>query len=121
MWPLCRLVSESCASGIEAEEIATVTPRTLCFGNFSIGGVMLSYTSTPEAARAASGFNITDRRTGDEVHSRLLDLLGQGRIAPVVGGVVPFADLPAALDRMEHRDTIGRIVVDLGATGSPTL
>src|SRR5690606_13287684 len=33
------------ASGIEAEEVATVTPRTLCFGNFSVGGVMLSYTS----------------------------------------------------------------------------
>lgn len=103
------------ASGIEAEEVATVTPRTLCFGNFSIGGVMLSYTSHPEAARAASGFNITSRREGEEVHRRLVELLEQGAIAPVIGGVVPFASLPEALDRMERRETIGRIVLDLSA------
>ncbi len=101
------------ASGIEAEEIATVTPRTLCFGNFSTGGVMLSYTSHPAAARAASGFNITSRRTGEELHTRLVGLLDEGAIAPVVGDIVAFAELPAALERMEQRDTIGRIVVDL--------
>lgn len=100
------------ASGIEAEEIATVTPRALCFGNFSIGGVMLSYTSHPEAARSATGFNITSRRTGDEVHAHLVEQLRRGVIEPVVGDVVSFADLPAALDRMESRATIGRIVVD---------
>lgn len=100
------------ASGIEAEEIATVTPRTLCFGNFSMGGVMLSYTSHPDAVRTATGFNITSRRVGEEVHRGLVELLDAGRIAPVIGGVVPFAELPAALDRMEARDTIGRVVID---------
>src|SRR6478735_8442991 len=95
------------ASGIEAEEVATVTPRRLCFGQFSIHGVLLSYTSDPIAARGATGFNITPRAVGDAVHTRLLVLLEEGRIRPIVGREVDFADLPAALDAMEDRATIG--------------
>jgi NADPH2:quinone reductase len=99
------------ASGIEAEEVATVTPRRLCFGQFSIHGVLLSYTSDPVGARHATGFNITPRAVGDTVHMRLLELLEAGRIRPVVGREVEFAELPAALDAMEDRATIGRVVV----------
>jgi len=99
------------ASGIEAEEVATVTPRRLCFGQFSIHGVLLSYTSDPIAARRATGFNITPRAVGDAVHARLLELLDSGSIHPIVGREVDFLDLPAALDAMEDRATIGRVVV----------
>jgi len=99
------------ASGIEAEEVATVTPRRLCFGQFAILGVLLSYTSDPLAARQATGFNITPRAVGDTVHTRLLELLEAGRIRPIVGREVDFAELPAALDAMEDRSTIGRVVV----------
>ena len=99
------------AGGIEAEEQPFVTPRTLCFGNFSVGGVLLAYTSHPDAARRASGFNITPRAVGDEVHARLIDLLGAGRIHPVVGATVGYRDLPAALEAMEERRTVGRTVV----------
>lgn len=99
------------AGGIEAEEVPWVTPRQLCFGNLSVGGVMLSYTSFPDAARAASGFNIAPRSIGDEIHAELLGLLDEGRIAPVVSEVVAFEELPRALDAMEQRRTIGRVVV----------
>jgi NADPH2:quinone reductase len=100
------------ASGIEAEEVATVTPRTLCFGNLSVGGVMLSYTSDARRTRALSGFNVWPRSVGDGVQAHLLELLAAGAIRPVVGEVVGFGDLPGALDRMEARDTIGRVVID---------
>lgn len=99
------------ASGIEAEEVAWATPRQLCFGNLSVAGVMLSYTSFPDAARAATGFNICPRSTGDDVHRALVELLDAGRIAPVVSDVVAFTELPAALDAMEQRRTTGRVVV----------
>ena len=104
------------ASGIEAEEVATVTPRTLCFGNFSVGGVLLSYSSDPAAARRRSGFNITPRSVGDRIEAELVGLLGAGRIHPVIGGTVAFADLPMALEEMEDRQTTGRIVVDLAGS-----
>jgi NADPH:quinone reductase-like Zn-dependent oxidoreductase len=101
------------ASGIEAEERASVTPRTLCFGQFSLGGVLLSYSSDPLAARRVSGFNITPRSVGDRIQARLVGLLDAGRIHPVIGKTVAFADLPLALEEMEDRRTIGRIVVDV--------
>jgi NADPH:quinone reductase len=99
------------ASGIEAEEIATVTPRRLCFGNYSVNGVLLSYTADPLTVRRATGFNVTPRAVGDAVQARLVELLEAGEIHPVIGREVDFADLPAALDAMEDRATIGRVVV----------
>ena len=70
--------------------------------------------------RAASGFNITSRRTGEELHTRLVGLLDDGAIEPVIGDIVAFDDLPAALERMEERSTIGRVVVDLAGVSSRT-
>jgi len=99
------------AAGIEAEELPWVTPRQLCFGNLSVGGVMLSYTSLPAAARAATGFNIVPRVVGEEIHRSLTALVDDGRIAPVVSEVVSFSSLPMALDAMEDRRTTGRVVV----------
>lgn len=99
------------ASGIEAEEEKMVTGRALCFGSFSVCGVMLSYTSDPRAARAATGFNITPRSVGEAVHAELLHLLDAGTIRPIVGREVDCTELPAALDAMEDRATIGRVVV----------
>ena len=103
------------ASGIEAEEESWVTGRQLCFGSVSVCGVMLAYTSDPIAARAFSGFNITPRAVGEALHDELLRLLDEGAIRPVVGREVDFADLPAALDAMEDRATVGRVVVHLAS------
>lgn len=99
------------ASGIEVEEIATVTPRRLCFGNYSVNGVLLSYTSDPIAVRRATGFNVMPRAVGDAVHARLCELLNAGAIRPMIGRQVDFSDLPEALDAMEDRATVGRVVV----------
>ena len=99
------------ASGIEAEEIATVTPRRLCFGNYSVSGVLLSYTSDPIAVRRATGFNVTPRSVGDAVHARLNELIDAGAIRPMIGREVDFAELPEALDAMEDRATMGRVVI----------
>ena len=102
------------ASGIEAEDVATITPRTLCFGNFSVGGVLLSYASDEVEARRRSGFNLTPRSVGDAVHAELTALVADGTIRPVVGRTVAFEDLPLALEEMEDRRTIGRTVVKVG-------
>lgn len=108
-----RLMIIGFASGIEAEEVASITPRQLCFGQFSVGGVLLSYRTDARAVRAAVGFNVTPRAVGDELHAHLLALLEAGTIRPIVGAEVDFADLPRALDRMEQRETFGRVVVRL--------
>lgn len=98
------------AGGIEAEEVPLVNGRTLCFGNISLVGVILSYRD-PSSVPPGSGFNATPPEVGRQVHAHLVELLRAGRIRPVVGQVVPFEQLPQALEAMEARTTLGRIVV----------
>jgi NADPH2:quinone reductase len=57
------------------------------------------------------GFNFPAHRDGVEVQARLLEMLERGEIRPVVDRVVPFAELPAALEAMAGRETIGRVIV----------
>ena len=106
-----RLMIIGFASAIEAEDEPTVTPRSLCFGNVSIGGVLLSYRIDPTIAKRAVGFNVVPRSVGDEIQRSLEALLAEGKIRPVIGRTVSFADVPAARDDMEDRKTNGRTVV----------
>jgi NADPH2:quinone reductase len=108
-----RLMIIGFASAIEAEDEPTVTPRALCFGNVSIGGVLLSYRNDPSIAKRGTGFNVTPRSVGEDIQRSLEALLDAGSIRPVIGRTVPFAELPAALDEMEDRKTVGRTIVIL--------
>lgn len=99
------------ASGIAAEEVPMVSGRTLCFGNISLVGVLLSYMDDPGLIPPGSGYNPTPRDTGVRIHDELISLWRAGRIRPVIGAIEPFEGLPAALERMEHRDTVGRVVI----------
>lgn len=107
------------ASGIEAEEVPMVTGRMLCFGDFDLVGVILSYVEPAHLPSIDGGhlpvpvprFNPPTTDTGRRVQAHLLELLGAGRIHPVVGRTVPFEGLAQALDDMEARATVGRTVV----------
>jgi NADPH:quinone reductase len=103
------------ASGIEAEEVPMAVPRTLCFGNLSVLGVLLSYNSDAAAARRHTGWNLTPRSIGEDINETLCAMAAAGTIRPVLGRTVAFADLPAALDEMEQRRTTGRVVVSVSA------
>jgi NADPH:quinone reductase len=102
------------AAGIEKEDEGLV-PRPLLFGNFSLVGVCHAYVEDPLAFRAATGFNFPARSDGEKLHAELLEAIERGRVRPIVGREVPFADLPAALEAMERRETVGRIVVRVRA------
>ncbi len=98
------------ASGIEQEDEGVV-PRPVLFGNFSLVGVCHAYVDDPVAFKRATGFNFASHRAGEQLHAELLRLFAAGEIRPVVGRHVPFSELPAALDAMERRLTVGRTVV----------
>jgi NADPH2:quinone reductase len=102
------------AAGIETEDQAVIVPRPLMFGNVSVLGVLFGYTSDPAVVRAATGYNLVPRAVGETIHAALIDLLERGEIRPVIGNRVPFKDLPAALDEMDRRATIGRTIVEIG-------
>jgi NADPH2:quinone reductase len=106
------------ASGIEAEEVPMVSGRALCFGNFDLVGVILAYVDaavvpyvTDFVPVPVPRFNPPSTAIGQQVQAALLDLLNAGSIRPIVGRTVPFERLPQALDDMESRTTVGRIVV----------
>jgi NADPH2:quinone reductase len=105
------------ASGIEAEEVPMVNGRALCFGNFSLVGVILAY---GDPVAPGSGFNPTPYSVAKQVHEHLVDLLRGGQLRPLVSKTVPFEQLPQALDEMESRATTGRVVVQIGPPAAVT-
>ena len=103
------------ASGIEAEDVGIV-PRPVLFGNFSLYGVCLAYVDNTAAVKDFSGYNFPSHADGERIHERVLDLLSDGRVGPVVGRKVPFELLPSALQAMANRETLGRSVVLIGSS-----
>jgi NADPH2:quinone reductase len=49
-----------------------------------------------------------------EVHEEICNLHAAGRIAPVIFGTYPFADLPRALEDLESRRSFGKLVIETG-------
>jgi NADPH2:quinone reductase len=88
-------------------------PRAVCKGNFDVVGALMSWRSRPDPPRRQAGFNAFSREVGQQIHDDLLRLLSEGRIRPIVGKVVPFEQVPTALEDLECRRTIGKTVVQI--------
>jgi NADPH2:quinone reductase len=108
-----RLLAVGFAAGIEAEDESTLTARPLLFGNFSLVGVCHAYVDDPLAFRRQTGFNFPSHEDGVRLHQKVLDLLRRKEIRAVIGQRAAFADLPAAFDAVERRETVGRTVIAL--------
>jgi NADPH2:quinone reductase len=107
-----RHVIAGFASGIEQEDEGIV-PRPMLFGNFDLVGVCHAYVDDPIAFKRNTTFNFPAHRDGERVHSELLDLVRAGTIRPIIGRELPFDRLPEGLAALEHRETVGRVVVRL--------
>ena len=102
------------ASGIEAED-AGIVPRPVLFGNFSLCGVCHAYVDDPRALKQAAGYNFPSHADGERVHARILDLVRDGQVRPIVGTHAPFSELPGALQALADRKTVGRVVVQVAS------
>jgi NADPH2:quinone reductase len=98
------------ASGIEAEDVGIV-PRPVLFGNFSLCGVCHAYVDDPHELKRVAGYNFPSHAEGELVHARILEMVGDGRVRPVVGQEAAFEELPDALQSLADRQTVGRVVV----------
>jgi NADPH2:quinone reductase len=90
-----------------------LVPRRLMLANFHLSGVLMAYGNeeTTEMIKTAMGWNFVPSTLGSSIMQEVVALVEQGRVRAAVGEVVEFDDLPAALERMEQRETIGRTVV----------
>lgn len=95
---------------IALEDAAYLTPRAMAYGNFSLVGVCLVYVYDPVGTRRTLGFNWPSRSEGQAAHAHILEMLRTGRIRTSVGRELGFDEIPAALEAMEQRRTMGRLV-----------
>ncbi len=90
--------------------------RMACIGNFSIVGVLCAWVDDVDPGMRRFGFNPYGRAQGDLVHADLRRLIAEGAIRPHVGRVVALDGAAAALDDHQHRRSLGRTVVEIGAS-----
>ncbi len=89
-----------------------IVPRRIALGNLKLCGVLLSY-QEPEALaflKTGMGWNFIPNALGSQVMEEIVSLVHAKRVRPVIGRVVDFQEIPAAMDAMARRDTVGRTV-----------
>jgi len=92
-----------------------LVPRRIALGNFKLCGVLLAY-QAPEMAemvKTAMGWNFATTELGEKIMREIVDLVVAGKIKPIVGRTIDFADIPTEIEAMANRETIGRTVVML--------
>ena len=89
-----------------------VVPRRLLAGNLRLCGVLLSY--APEEAipamKQGMGWNFCPRSLGASITEEVVDLYRQGAVRSVIGRVIDFEQIPAELEALFGRETVGRTV-----------
>jgi len=89
-----------------------VVPRRLLVGNLRLCGVLLSY--APEevipAMKQGMGWNFCPSALGASIMEEVVGLVRAGAVRSVIGRVVGFDDIPAELEALFGRETVGRTV-----------
>ncbi len=83
--------------------------------NFKLCGVLLAYAPAPVAKlmKKGMGWNFVDAELGEKIMREIVELVLQKKVRPVIGQVVAFEDVPAAIEAMADRKTVGRTIVRL--------
>jgi len=90
-----------------------VVPRRVALGNLKLCGVLLAY-APPDMAqmvKTAMGWNFASSELGAQINREIVSLVEKGVIKPVIGDVVAFDALPAAMEAMANRQSTGRTIV----------
>jgi NADPH2:quinone reductase len=92
-----------------------IVPRSVSAGNFKLCGVMLAYASEAIAPvmKRGMGWNFVPDQLGERIMREINDLVLNKRVKPVIGHVADFEGLPAAIEALARRETVGRTIVRL--------
>jgi NADPH2:quinone reductase len=92
-----------------------IVPRRLALGNFKLCGVLLAYAEPAMAdlVKDAMGWNFASGELGARIAKEIEALVLAGAVKPVIGKVVGFDELPAAMEAMANRETVGRVIAML--------
>ncbi len=92
-----------------------IVPRRVALGNFKLCGVLLAY-AQPEMSdlvKDAMGWNFASATLGANINREIVGLVLDGKVSPLIGKVVNFEQLPAAMEAMAQRASIGRTIVQM--------
>ena len=105
------------ASNKEVADEPFLVPRRVALGNLKLCGVLLAYAdpAMSHLVKTAMGWNFASAELGAQVMSEIIDLHSSGAIRAVVGSTVGFDEIPAAIDAMARRATVGRTIVMVDA------
>jgi NADPH2:quinone reductase len=89
-----------------------IVPRRIALGNLKLCGVLLSYQEEDALGflKTGMGWNFIPRALGSQIMDEILSLVLSKKVRPIIGRVVDFEEIPAAIDAMARRDTVGRTV-----------
>ena len=92
-----------------------IVPRRVMAGNFQLCGVLLAYAPEPVAKmmKRGMGWNLVSEQLGQKIMGEIVELVRRKQVRPVIGRVVAFEDVPAAIEAMANRQTVGRTIVRL--------
>ncbi len=92
-----------------------IVPRRISTGNLKLCGVLLAYADavTSPLMKKGMGWNFVSDELGERITRDIVELVIAKKIKPVIGQVVDFDALPAALEAMRDRKTVGRTIVKL--------
>jgi NADPH:quinone reductase len=92
-----------------------IVPRRVALGNMKLCGVLLAY--VPEAMgtmlKRGMGWSFAPDELGARIMRDVVALVRAGKVKPVIGKVVGFDDIPAAMEAMARRETMGRTIAML--------
>jgi NADPH2:quinone reductase len=100
------------ASNKDVADEPFVVPRRVALGNLALCGVLLAYQddATRELVKTAMGWNFAPAALGARVMQEIVDRVRAGRVRAVVGSVVGFDEIPAAIEALAGRATTGRVI-----------
>ena len=92
-----------------------IVPRRVSLGNFKLCGVLLAYApdGMAQMLKKSMGWNFAPDALGERITREIVERVLAKEIKPVVGQLVEFEALPAAIDAMANRQTVGRTIVKL--------
>jgi len=92
-----------------------IVPRRIALGNFKLCGVLLAYAQPEmsELVKDAMGWNFAPATLGAKINREIVTLVLDGKVSPLIGKVVEFEQLPAAMEAMAERASIGRTIVQI--------
>ena len=73
------------------------------------------FRSVSEFLKTAMGWNFVPAALGERIMAEIIDLVRAEKVRAVVGRVIEFGDIPAEIEAMGNRETVGRTVAVLDA------